>query len=247
MSGFTPEAYAAIREGAERSARAALPVMLRLMQNSKHAAGWPWGVLDVGAGEGLWSRARAELAPDALGVALDENPGDGVRAWHADRREPLPLYHEPDGQRWPLVLCLELAEHLDAETGDWLVSELCRVGARIAWSAAVPGQRGLNHVNEQWPWYWARRFAAHGFVLRDPWREALWADEEVEPWYRQNLLLARPARGGDEPDPFRAPRSLVHPDIFSWRVADADAWRQKALDAEADARRARDRYDLLDS
>src|SRR5262249_42763660 len=45
------------------------------------------------------------------------------------------------------------------------------------------------HVNEQWPAYWARLFAALGYVPIDCLRRQLWDDERVEWWYAQNILL----------------------------------------------------------
>jgi hypothetical protein len=53
--------------------------------------------------------------------------------------------------RFDLALCLEVAEHLPAAAGDSLVRRLASVGARILFSAAIPGQGGRNHVNEKWP------------------------------------------------------------------------------------------------
>ena len=83
----------------------------------------------------------------------------------------------------------------------------------IAWSAAIPGQGGHGHVNERWPTYWAELFKAHGYVLADPWRDALWDDPDVEPWYAQNLVLAQRASEGALAE-WPAPRCLVHPTIW---------------------------------
>lgn len=215
MSAFDAEAYEQLREGAERSAAACLPIIL--------GGGTPHAVLDVGAGSGCWARELERLLPRAVVLALDENESSDVQAWTVEQALP----KTPSGQRWPLVLCLELAEHLTPKQGDRLVSELCRVAGHIAWSAAVPGQRGLRHVNEQWPSYWAARFARHGFGLSDPWRAELWDDPYVEPWYAQNLLLAK--RGAAP-----TPRSLVHPTIWQWRLDDAAYWREIALQAQRD-------------
>ena len=56
-------------------------------------------------------------------------------------------------------------------------------------SAALPGQGGTNHTNEQWSWYWEELFAEQGFVRLDPVRPRVWRNPDVEWWYQQNTLL----------------------------------------------------------
>jgi hypothetical protein len=84
---------------------------------------------------------------------------------------------------------LEVAEHLPAECAGALVDSLCRLAPVVAFSAAIPFQGGVHHVNERWPEYWAALFEARGFVVIDCLRRDLWQDERVEWWYAQNLLL----------------------------------------------------------
>jgi hypothetical protein len=56
-------------------------------------------------------------------------------------------------------------------------------------SAAIPGQGGTEHINEQPPRYWERQFERHGFHPVDAIRPIIWRDRRVEPWYRQNIFL----------------------------------------------------------
>ena len=58
----------------------------------------------------------------------------------------------------------------------------------VLFSAAVPGQGGSRHINEQWPSYWSR-FGAEGLRLFDPIRPLIRNDSSVRWWYRQNLLM----------------------------------------------------------
>ena len=53
--------------------------------------------------------------------------------------------------------------------------------------AAIPGQGGLGHVNEQWPRYWAERFATHSYVATDPIRLRVWEEPDVKWWFAQNM------------------------------------------------------------
>lgn len=226
MAELRPETRDAVRAGVIRSAAAVLPIVLR------HVA--PVGsILDVGCGEGHWLDAAEEQLGrlDCLGLDLSggQSPlGSPIERWDAEKHRPLPTRGvSPLG--WDVTLCLEMAEHVAPEAGDWLVRELCRVSRRVLWSAAIPGQGGDGHVNEQPPGYWAERFAAHDWRLCDPFRERLWGLGEVEPWYQQNLLLAEPALG----DALPVPRHLVHPAVLAARVESAAYWREAYLEASA--------------
>lgn len=211
---MSPETRTAVREGAKRSAAAILPMIFNML-------GMPECVLDVGAGEGWWTQAaRAAGAQNATGVDGEPMHEFGIELWDAEIGDLLPRQKHglptwDGGKRWPLALCLETAEHLTPSAGDHLVAELCRVADEIVWSAAIPGQGGDGHINEQWPSYWCKRFNAHGYVLDDPWRLDLWNEHDVEPWYAQNLLYAfKPAHGAPTSMPL-APLALVHPTTWS--------------------------------
>ena len=119
----------------------------------------------------------------------------------------------------PLVIALTAPRSVvdvGCGTGTWLtVFEELGVDD----SAAIPGQGGTKHVNEQWPAYWARLFAEHGYVHVDSLRRQLWHDDAVAPCYAQNTLLyvaadelARHealARAHEAGEP--VPLALVHP------------------------------------
>jgi len=93
-----------------------------------------------------------------------------------------------------LVLCWEVAEHLPAAAADVLCDTLARLTrARLLFTAAVPGQGGSGHVNEQLPSYWRERLEARGLtyderstvLLQQAFREAApraW-------WYGRNLQV----------------------------------------------------------
>jgi hypothetical protein len=208
------------REGALR----ALPIML--------GASRPASLLDVGAGTGAWLNAANQLGmQDVLGV-------DGVPAGGRNVEVPAHLIQTVDlraplslGRRFDVVLCLEVAEHLDAEYAGTLVASLCAHGDRIYFSGAAPGQRGEHHVNCQWPVYWQALFNGLGFACRDDVRWALWDLQDVEPWYRQNLFVAEraPDQAGREP----RIRGVIHPDMIGYMdfPASPEAQYYAALEA----------------
>lgn len=93
------------------------------------------------------------------------------------------------GRQFDLVQSLEVAEHLDASCADTFVANLVAHGALILFSAALPGQGGEHHVNEQ-PWeYWRGKFAMHEFELFDFVRPRVHDDHSVYFCYRFNTFL----------------------------------------------------------
>lgn len=213
MARLSPSTYDAVREGTIKSACTVLPMLAETL-------GQPTGLLDVGCGEGHWLDAAEALWGPLDCMGLDVEAGrtpDGlvIERWDAEAGQPIP---HSSTRRWPLALCLEMAEHVSPEAGEHLVAELCRVSERVVFSAAIPGQGGVGHVNEQWPCYWADKFAGHDYVGTGRARERVWDDDRLEPWYRQNLLifsdhsavLTREFGAWNDGCP-----ALVHPDIWS--------------------------------
>ena len=59
-----------------------------------------------------------------------------------------------DSKRFDLAICLEVAEHLPVNAADAIVESLTRLAPVVLFSAAIPHQGGVNHINEQWLDYW---------------------------------------------------------------------------------------------
>ena len=92
-------------------------------------------------------------------------------------------------QRFDLALCLEVAEHLPASSAPVLIESLVSAAPVVLFSAAVPEQGGVHHINEQWPSYWEKLFAERGLRKFDVIRPLIWNNCSIQPWYRQNLYL----------------------------------------------------------
>ena len=169
-------------------------------------------VADFGCGHGAWLSVW-----QGAGVSIT-----GVDGSYVDRRRLLidPAYfHAADlaepidlGQRFDLVQSLEVAEHLPASRAQQFVDTLTAHGSCVLFSAAVPGQGGEHHVNEQPLDYWRAMFRQRGFVAIDCLRPLIFGDAEIEPWYRYNIVL------------YVAEDHLAHlPEMLrSRRVADED-------------------------
>jgi hypothetical protein len=147
-------------------------------------------VVDVGCGIGAWLAVfREHGVTDVLG--LDGEYVDGQQLlipanhFHAvDLMSPPPL-----DRTFDLAVSIEVAEHLSPTAADGFVGYLSTLAPIVLFSAAVPGQGGTNHLNEQWPEYWAARFVERGFVTIDCLRPLLWQREGVQWWHAQNMLL----------------------------------------------------------
>ena len=216
MLEYSTEFHLAIQSGSRRSASVVLPIVRDLVH--------PSSVIDVGCGLGSWLAVFSELGvPTIHGVdgpyvdtANLEIPRDAFTA--VDLARPLAL-----GRRFDLAMSLEVAEHLPPEAAPVFVQTLVRLAPVILFSAAIPGQGGVQHLNEQWPEYWIGLFAAHQYVPVDAIRPKIWNDERVEWWYRQNAVIfvhrdelgKHPALQSiaDRTDP--ANISRVHPVVFA--------------------------------
>jgi hypothetical protein len=219
---FTADDYAEIRSGAQRSADALIPFVLSMLRSKGYT---PETAADVGCGEGWWTvaLARAGVQTTALdgpggGGALELAPPGMARFVARDLRRTVnedPTDPARLAERAGFAVCLEVAEHLPADRADALVSWLCDWAPVLIFSAAIPGQGGQGHVNEQWPDYWSERFNRAGMFVTGRVRMAIWDDDEIEHWYRQNLLLVwRPGLlRGLHPE---RPKRLVHPKLWAF-------------------------------
>lgn len=171
-----------IDDGARRSAQA----FIGLLQD------WldPQSVLDLGCGRGVWldewhragiqtvhgvdgdyvNRTSLAIAPDSFSAK------DLTKPVHLDRK-------------FDLAQSLEVGEHLPFEASDALVDSLTGAADRVLFSAAVVGQGGEFHVNEQPLSFWQDKFAARGYRAYDCIRPHLKGHSDVEPWYRYNAVL----------------------------------------------------------
>jgi SAM-dependent methyltransferase len=207
--------YRLLDATAEASAAKIVPIVLEL---------WPArSVVDFGCGDGGWLAAfQSAGVDDVLGLdgpwidmSLLKIPASQFRRVALDELVAF-------DRRFDLAISLEVAEHLAPDRADLFVTSLTSLAPVVLFSAAVPGQGGVHHVNEQWPSYWTARFGARGYQAIDI-RPSIWNDEAVAWWYRQNLLLfASPAAISERQELMQAamrspsePPALVHPELFA--------------------------------
>lgn len=210
--------YDAIAEGCRTSAQAVVPVLMELFK--------PLTVVDVGCGEGHWLAEFAAAGCKVTGVDGAHVQPDRLAIDPEDFRVE-DLSCGPPLGRYDLCLSLEVAEHLPERSAADFVFSLVMAAPVVVFSAAIPGQGGAGHVNEQWPAYWVALFAAAGFVGTGALRWRFWDDSRVENWYRQNLIvfarqeglpdLSRDAQALWEGRTARAVHPVVHPVLWDAR------------------------------
>ncbi len=199
--------YEAHRDGSRRSAAVVVSIVNKLLR--------PESVLDVGCGVGSWLAEWAdEGVTDLLGLDGEYVDKEAMaiepsRFQTLDLSKPFSL-----GRTFDLVESLEVAEHLNESCADTFIESVAKHADTVLFSAAIPGQRGSHHVNEQWPSYWTAKFANAGFTPFDVIRPSIWADSRVDIWYRQNILLFSKTREFSSPHQYL---DVVHPALWTQR------------------------------
>lgn len=204
MTTYHHEFYAGRDEATRYAAETILGLVLKQITPVKSA-------IDIGCGVGTW----LSVLTDTHGVTVTQgHDGDWVERdlleIPQDCFEPVLLSKELPAvtRRYDLAISLEVAEHLPSERAADFVKYLTELSDTVLFSAAIPGQGGTGHVNEQWPKYWADLFLVHGYTTTAEIRPRIWDDDKIPFWYRQNtLLFTKEWRTG-------TPLSLVHPDLY---------------------------------
>lgn len=182
-------------------------------------------VLDIGCGIGTWLGTAKDLGiEDIYGVDGDYVDRDLLKKHlNAEKFIVHDLNHLLNLERkFDLTICLEVAEHLPKGSAKTIVHSLINHSEVILFSAAIPGQGGQYHLNEQWPDYWAELFTAHDFVFLDIIRHLIWDDPQVDYWYKQNTFLV--VKSTHELVSKYAPShlSLVHPELLDRATKNKD-------------------------
>jgi hypothetical protein len=174
--------YNSYRDKSLDSARSIIPLVNKLIN--------PKSVIDFGCGVGAWLSAWKEVGViEVLGV--DGHPED-IKDMLISPGEYLKMNLELQNSsigRYDLAQSLEVAEHLDDISAQNFISLLCSASDAVVFGAAIPWQGGTNHINEQWPDYWASLFSKNGYVCYDVIRPHVWLNQNCAYYYSQNTLL----------------------------------------------------------
>ncbi len=122
----------------------------------------PSTVLDVGCAMGFLVEALRQREAEAFGVDISEYAIQNVHpdlqpyCWVGSVTDPFP-------QKYDLVVCIEVLEHLPHREAEQAIENLCRHSDDILFSSTPLDYKEATHFNVQPPEYWAKLFARHDF------------------------------------------------------------------------------------
>lgn len=190
----------------------------------------PQSVLDIGCGNGSWLKVCKNLGikeifgVDGIQVPISELLIREHEFLKYDLTKKLILERKFD-----IVISLEVAEHLPEASADIFIDTLVSHSDVVLFSAAIPGQGGQYHLNEQWPNYWHEKFKTKGFQAFDILRGEFWDNESILWWYRQNMILY--VKNNEEIfnglTISKKVLSYVHPNLYQKKVFKAQYLKSK--------------------
>jgi len=123
-------------------------------------------VLDIGCGMGLYLYELSRLNKEVYGC---DSSLDGIAmaskeifVFYADATKPLIVNRDFD-----LVICFEVAEHIQKRYSGQLVQNCVKYGKRVLFTAAPKGQGGVGHINEQPTAFWVDLFGGMHYSLEE--------------------------------------------------------------------------------
>lgn len=205
MHIYSESFYANQSDGSFRSAMAVLPELFGIV-------GVPSSVVDIGCGVGTWAAAATACGVKTV-VGLD-----GAYVPKNNLHIPKECFFDCDlnikiksfEKKFDMGICLEVAEHLSEARADKFIEELTLCSETILFSAAIPGQGGESHINEQWQSYWINKFNKNGYFIEFDLRPLIWINPHIEFWYRQNIFYF------SKKDSYNSAAMLdiVHPEMY---------------------------------
>jgi SAM-dependent methyltransferase len=161
---------------------------------------------DVGCGSGAFAAALNRRGRVAIGCEKSA-PGRWIAHLQGVDARPFDLNATPPTlipSTFDVAYSFEVAEHLPPMLGDRLVALLCATAPIVVFTAALPGQGGTGHVNEQPRSYWAERFLAHGHVLDGDataeMNSKLRTAGVTSHWFLDNLVVYQRSNSGAKSD-----------------------------------------------
>ena len=168
----------------ERTRYAAEKILLIVMKHFKVKT-----AADFGCGTGIFLKFLKDNGVSVTGLDREHNEKRILAITEeefiqADLTKPVHL-----GKKYDLSISLEVAEHLPESSAETFITSLCEASDVVLFSAAVKGQGGVGHINEQFLSYWQKIFLKKNYFMLDIIRPEIWNDENIPPYYRQNAVI----------------------------------------------------------
>lgn len=179
MTLYTNEFYDEMYERNKRVASEIMPILVQALK--------PKSIVDVGCGQGIFLHEAERNGIEVLGIDGEYVEKDKLLISNFlpfDLSKPLKYE-----KKFDLAISFEVAEHIPKESSDIFVDTLTGLSDVIAFSAAIPGQGGIGHVNEEWASYWVEKFKKKNYYSSNCLRKIFWNNDKITPLRRQNILL----------------------------------------------------------
>lgn len=143
----------------------------------------PRTVLDAGCAFGYLVEALRAHGVEAYGLDISDyaigHTAESIREYCAVGSVVDEEYPASFPERFDLIVCIEVLEHIQPEEGEKAIRNFCRRSDRVLFSSTDTDISDVTHVNVQRKEYWARLFAKEGFfrdVQQRPWYVSAQAD-----------------------------------------------------------------------
>ncbi len=189
----------------------------------------PKSVLDVGCGVGTWLSVFEDNQCDVFGIDGDYIETEKLII-DKDKIKPFDLNtsYQLD-KKFDLAISLEVAEHILPGNANTFIDSLCKHSDIILFSAAIKGQEGTLHFNEQNNEYWIDKFDKNEYQCIDFLRHIIWKNQKISWWYRQNILVFVKKSELENPiyklitnQVSKNLNTYVHPELFHYKCQKAD-------------------------
>jgi len=123
----------------------------------------PESIVDVGCGTGDFLKPFLDEGTNILGI-------DGSKNCFENRKIPEEKFLVRDLRfeslsigNFDVCLCMEVAEHIEEKYSNRLIKVVTEVSKNVIFTAATPGQGGVDHVNEKPREWWIEKFRNENF------------------------------------------------------------------------------------
>jgi hypothetical protein len=148
--------------------------------------------IDYGCGLGAWASVFESKGIQKF-KCFDHPtlPKEKLLIQNKENFFPMDLEYElPEISKVDFCICIEVLEHFSDTKGRDIINFLTSSSDLILFSAAIPNQKGVGHINEQRHNYWHNIFQSKGFMFYDGFKSELFKHEnEIKFFHLQNMFI----------------------------------------------------------
>lgn len=125
-------------------------------------------VIDFGCGNGYYLNGAFKKGSKVFGLEYSyENCKKYIPKEIVNNISYADLSELIKTDKYDLAMSFEVAEHLPESKANIFVRNLIDASNSIVFSAAIPGQGGQDHINEQPQSYWIEKFRSNGYLYNE--------------------------------------------------------------------------------